>query len=132
MGGKRWLVAALASLMVAGAWIGPVRGPQGVVLAGPPLVDAAELPRPGRVLLGNEAWEALYFCESSRNPRAIGGGGRFYGAFQFTLDSWRWVGMHGNPIDHPYEVQLIAARRLHKRQGWKAWPVCARKLGLLR
>ena len=82
-------------------------------------------------LQGDAAWGALSLCESTGDFRAIGGNGRFFGAFQFTLASWRWVGMKGNPIDHPYGVQLEAARRLHARQGWEAWPVCARRLGLI-
>ena len=120
----------LAFAMVCGAWVGPVRGPRGILLAGPPIASA-HVPLPATRLTGEAAWSALSMCESSGNLKAVGGGGRYFGAFQFTLASWRWVGMSGNPVDHPYVAQLEAARRLHRRLGWGAWPVCARKLGLL-
>jgi resuscitation-promoting factor RpfB len=115
--------------MVCGSWLGPVRGPRGILLAGPPLASADIQFQPR--LTGEAAWSALAMCESSGNLRAVGGNGRYFGAFQFTLASWRWVGMSGNPVEHPYVVQLEAARRLHRRLGWGAWPVCARRLGLL-
>jgi hypothetical protein len=78
-----------------------------------------------------DVWKALAHCESSGNGRAVGGGGRYFGAFQFDLPTWASVGMAGNPADHPYGVQLAAARRLQAARGWEPWPVCARTLGLL-
>ncbi|MEA3077040.1 MAG: resuscitation-promoting factor RpfB [Actinomycetota bacterium] len=75
-------------------------------------------------------WAALARCESSDNPDAVGGGGRYYGAFQFSVATWRSVGGTGLPTDHPYEVQLAAAQRLQARRGWSQWPACARRLGL--
>ena len=88
-------------------------------------------PKPAPRVVGGDVWARLAACESGGNPRAVGGGGRFYGAFQFMLSTWRSVGMSGNPIDHPYEVQLQAAQRLQARSGWGQWPHCARKLGLI-
>jgi hypothetical protein len=55
---------------------------------------------------------------------------KFFGAFQFSLSTWHAMGESGNPIDHPYGVQLAAAQRLQARAGWGQWPQCARKLGL--
>jgi hypothetical protein len=75
-------------------------------------------------------WAALAECESNGNPRAVGGGGRYHGAFQFSIGTWRSVGGSGLPTDHSYEVQLAAAKRLQARSGWSQWPACARKLGL--
>jgi hypothetical protein len=75
-------------------------------------------------------WAALARCESSGNADAVGGGGRYYGAFQFSVGTWRSVGGTGLPTDHPYEVQLAAAQRLQARSGWSQWPSCARQLGL--
>lgn len=72
-------------------------------------------------------WDRLARCESGGNPRAVGGGGRFFGAFQFTLSSWQAVGMSGNPIDYSYADQMAAAQRLQARSGWQNWPVCARR-----
>jgi hypothetical protein len=77
-----------------------------------------------------DIWGRLAACESGGNTRAVGGGGRYYGAFQFTLGSWQRVGQSGNPIDYPYSVQLAAAQRLQSMSGWSQWPVCAKRLGL--
>jgi hypothetical protein len=90
---------------------------------------SAAAPRPAAVA-GGDVWAALARCESGGNPRAVGGGGRYFGAFQFSLGAWRSVGMSGNPIDHPYETQLAAAQRLVARSGWGQFPHCARRLGL--
>jgi hypothetical protein len=78
--------------------------------------------------IGDDVWTRLARCESGGNPRAIGGRGRFFGAFQFTLQTWHGMGMSGNPIDYPYEVQLDTAKRLQARSGWRNWPVCARRV----
>ncbi|HZN14572.1 MAG TPA: transglycosylase family protein [Acidimicrobiales bacterium] len=79
------------------------------------------------VPITGDVWGRLARCESGGNPRAIGGHGRFYGAFQFTLRTWHGIGMTGNPIDYSYADQLAAAQRLQARSGWRNWPVCARR-----
>lgn len=97
---------------------------------------AAEVPvtappdRGSRARSTDAIWAALARCESSGNPKAVGGGGRYFGAFQFSLGTWRSVGGTGNPTDHSYAVQLEAAKRLQARSGWSQWPACARRLGL--
>ncbi len=85
---------------------------------------AATAPR----VIGDDVWTRLARCESGGNPRAVGGRGKFFGAFQFTLQSWRGVGMSGNPIDYSYADQLAAAKRLQARSGWRNWPVCSRRV----
>ena len=80
------------------------------------------------VAFNADVWARLARCESGGNPRAVGGRGRFFGAFQFTLRSWHAVGMTGNPIDYPYADQLAAAQRLQAKSGWRNWPVCARRI----
>lgn len=92
-------------------------------------------PRPApapRVAPSGDVWSRLAQCESGGNPRAVSKGGTYRGAFQFSLSTWRGIGMSGDPIDHPYEVQLAAAQRLQARSGWGQWPTCARRLGLIR
>ncbi|MDQ1403267.1 MAG: resuscitation-promoting factor RpfB [Actinomycetota bacterium] len=93
-------------------------------------VSVTPKPRPARVAPTGDIWGRLAACESGGNTRAVGGGGRYFGAFQFTLGSWQRAGQTGNPIDYPYEVQLTAAQRLQSMSGWGQWPVCARRLGL--
>ena len=78
----------------------------------------------------DETFAALSRCEAGGRPTAISRSGKYFGAFQFSLATWHGVGMTGNPIDYPYEVQLEAAKRLQARSGWGQWPVCSRKLGL--
>lgn len=77
-----------------------------------------------------DVWTRLAQCESGGNPRAVSKSGKYRGAFQFSLSTWRSIGMSGDPIDHPYSVQLAAAKRLQARSGWGQWPTCARRLGL--
>lgn len=93
---------------------------------------AATAPRP-RVApanVGGDVWGALARCESGGRADAVSRSGKYFGAFQFSLQTWRGIGMSGSPIDHPYEVQLGAAQRLQARSGWGQWPTCARRLGL--
>lgn len=78
----------------------------------------------------DRAWRALAACESSGNPRAVSPSGRYFGAFQFDLTTWRELGYSGNPRDHSFSVQLEAAKKLHARRGWQPWPVCSRRLRL--
>jgi membrane protein involved in colicin uptake len=92
--------------------------------------ERARASRSAPANVGGDVWGALARCESGGNPRAVGGGGRYFGAFQFDLSSWRGAGMSGNPIDYSYGDQLAAAKRWQAKAGWGAWPHCARKLGL--
>lgn len=78
-----------------------------------------------------DIWAALARCESGGNPRAVSSSGRYRGAFQFSLATWQSIGYSGDPIDHPYAVQLQAAQKLQAQSGWGQWPSCARQLGLI-
>ena len=55
------------------------------------------------VVVDGDVWTRLARCESGGNPKAVSRNGRYFGAFQFMLSSWRGVGMTGNPVDHDYE-----------------------------
>jgi hypothetical protein len=85
-------------------------------------------PRTRSSVAGGDVWAALANCESHGNPAAVGGGGRYFGAFQFSLTTWHSLGYGGNPVDAPYEVQREAAQRLVARSGWGQFPVCGRRL----
>lgn len=85
---------------------------------------------PGRAVAPQgDIFDALARCESGGNPRAVGGGGRYFGAFQFMLSTWRSLGYSGNPVDHDYATQKTAAQRLVARSGWGQFPVCSRRIG---
>jgi opacity protein-like surface antigen len=65
-------------------------------------------------------------CESGGNPNAIGGGGRYRGAFQFMKSTWRTSPKSpgGDPIDYSYRTQAVVAVKLKQRDGAGHWPVC--------
>jgi hypothetical protein len=65
-------------------------------------------------------------CESGRNPRAIGGGGMYRGAFQFLKSTWAASPKSpgGDPIRYSYRTQGVVAVLLMQRDGAGHWPVC--------
>ncbi len=63
-------------------------------------------------------------CESHGDPKAIGGGGSFRGAFQFMRSTWASVGGHGDPAAAPLKEQYRRAAILMARSGSSPWPVC--------
>jgi transglycosylase-like protein len=65
-------------------------------------------------------------CESGGNPRAVGGGGRYRGLFQFDYGTWRGVGGKGDPAQASVREQYFRAAKLMKSRGSNPWPVCGR------
>jgi hypothetical protein len=65
-------------------------------------------------------------CESGKDPKAIGGGGMYRGAFQFMKATWRSSPKSpgGDPIRYRYKVQAVVAVKLKKRDGPGHWPNC--------
>jgi len=65
-------------------------------------------------------------CESGKDPRAIGGGGIYRGAFQFLRSTWRAAPRSpgGDPVRFRYKTQAFVAIALKKRDGAHHWPVC--------
>ena len=79
--------------------------------------------------LAGGIWAQLRQCESTGNYQEDSGNS-FYGAYQFTQETWASLGLSGNPAQASPSVQDQAAQRLQARDGWGPWPVCSRKLGL--
>lgn len=77
---------------------------------------------------GGLNWAALAQCESGGRPRAIGGGGLYFGLYQFDLQTWRGQGGTGNPIDASPAEQTMRAKSLYSQRGRAPWPVCGRLL----
>ena len=75
-------------------------------------------------------WAELRQCESDDNYGDDTGNG-YYGAYQFSEETWLGIGESGLPSDAPPAVQDAAAKALQARSGWGQWPACAAKLGLL-
>jgi len=91
------------------------------------LREAQEFARYGRSMPSAEAWRRLRVCESNDNYATDTGNG-FYGAYQFTLSTWRSVGGTGNPAEAPPGEQDARAHALYARSGSGPWPVCGRHL----
>lgn len=68
--------------------------------------------------------KAIAACESGGNPRAIGGGGMYRGAYQFSYATWAAVGGTGDPAAASMEEQTRRAAILYARSGPGQWPVC--------
>jgi hypothetical protein len=65
-------------------------------------------------------------CESGKDPDAIGGGGRYRGAFQFMRSTWKAAPKSpgGDPIKYTYTTQAVVAVALKRQDGAGHWPVC--------
>lgn len=65
-------------------------------------------------------------CESGGDPRAIGGGGMYRGAFQFLRSTWRAAPKSpgGDPIRYRWRTQAVVAIALKRRDGRHHWPNC--------
>lgn len=85
-----------------------------------------------KVTPGSTIWDQLAWCES-RGNWAIDGP-LYDGGLQFHPTTWNSYKPAGYP-DYAWqasrEQQIEVAIRVQARQGWKAWPTCAAKLGLL-
>lgn len=74
-------------------------------------------------------WYELRMCESGDNYRENTGNG-FYGAYQFSEQTWTSLGYPGRPDLGPPAMQDAAARKLQAESGWGQWPACSAALGL--
>jgi len=74
--------------------------------------------------------ERLRQCESGGNYQTNTGNG-YYGAYQFDVQTWRGLGYSGMPHEASPATQDEAARKLYQKRGWKPWPACSKKLGLV-
>jgi hypothetical protein len=74
-------------------------------------------------------WRQLRECESGDNYAENTGNG-FYGAYQFSQQTWSGLGFPGRPDLEPPAMQDQAARTLQARSGWGQWPACSAALGL--
>ncbi|WP_310727566.1 transglycosylase family protein [Streptomyces sp. N2A] len=105
---------------------------------------AAELPHDGggapapvrarHACAGNDwPWSCLAECESSGDWH-INTGNTFYGGLQFWQPTWEAFG--GLAFARRADLatrkeQIHVAKKVQAAQGWGAWPVCARRYGLI-
>ena len=64
-------------------------------------------------------------CESRGNYQIVSSTGRYRGAYQFSVETWRGVGGSGDPAAAPPAEQDARALALLRLQGKRAWPVCS-------
>ena len=74
-------------------------------------------------------WLQLRECESGDNYQADTGNG-YYGAYQFSQQTWTNLGLPGRPDLEPPSMQDQAAMQLQQQYGWGQWPACSAALGL--
>jgi hypothetical protein len=74
-------------------------------------------------------WDKVAQCESGGNW-SINTGNGYYGGLQFSKATWKAYGGHGMPHKASRAQQIKIAEKVLKKQGWRAWPACSRKLGL--
>ncbi len=75
-----------------------------------------------------DAWAKFRECESGGDYQAIGGGGLYRGAYQFSQATWEGVGGTGDPAQASPAEQDYRARLLYERNGAGQWPLCGRYL----
>jgi hypothetical protein len=113
------------------ATTGPPTTTTSTSIAPPTTTTTAPAPTPAQAsyvsLSGSFA--ALRECESGDNYSDNTGNG-YYGAYQFSLQTWQGLGYSGLPSDAAPSVQDQAAQQLQARSGWGQWPACSAELGL--
>ena len=79
----------------------------------------------GAASAANPVLERIAACESSGDPTAISADGQYRGKYQFSLETWQFVGGSGDPAAAPEAEQDRRAAVLMEQQGPSAWPNCA-------
>ena len=78
-------------------------------------------------------WDRVAQCESGGNWSANTGNG-YYGGLQFSRRAWHSYGGEAYAGTANYATrsqQIEIAEKVLTAQGWKAWPTCARRAGVL-
>jgi hypothetical protein len=68
-------------------------------------------------------WAGVARCESGGDP-TTNTGNSYFGAYQFSLSTWRSVGGAGYPHQASLLEQTRRAEALRIRSGLGQWPVC--------
>jgi LysM repeat protein len=73
-------------------------------------------------------WACIRQHESGGNYATNTGNG-YYGAYQFSLSTWRAMGGSGLPSSAPPAVQDALAQKLQAQSGFGQWPMTSRMCG---
>ena len=95
---------------------------------GGPVEAAVEPPAEEAAPVGG-TFAALRDCESG-GDYGINTGNGYYGAYQFSLETWQGLGYGGYPHEASPATQDQAAAELQSLYGWGQWPGCSWYLGL--
>ena len=79
-----------------------------------------------------QTWDRLASCESGGHWHINSGNG-FYGGLQFSSSTWAGYGGHryARQASGASRIQQVRiAEKVKRAQGWGAWPVCSRKIGV--
>jgi hypothetical protein len=122
---------AVAPAPTTTAPLGPPTTTTSTTIAPPTTTTTAAAPTPAQASYVSQSgsFAALRECESGDNYSDNTGNG-YYGAYQFSLQTWQGLGYSGLPSDAAPSVQDQAAQQLQARSGWGQWPACSAELGL--
>ncbi|MEU9044401.1 MULTISPECIES: transglycosylase family protein [unclassified Kitasatospora] len=85
------------------------------------------------VRVADLVWDELADCESGGDWRADTGNG-YYGGLQIRPSTWEesdGLRFADRPDHASRREQTTVGEEIVRRQGWEAWPSCARELGML-
>ncbi|HEX4865466.1 MAG TPA: transglycosylase family protein, partial [Acidimicrobiales bacterium] len=128
---------------VVRAVVAPAPAPAAPVSAAPPTTAPSSVPpttlppaSPASPSAGSGGdggaggvWLQLRQCESGDDYQADTGNG-YFGAYQFSQQTWTDLGFPGRPDLEPPAMQDSAAQKLQAQSGWGQWPACSAALGL--
>jgi|SRR5215471_4371867 len=126
-------MAVLLALAITVVAIGDDGGPPAQapeVFPDTPLAEEINEPTPSEPAYG--LWDKVAMCESTLNWSANTGNG-YFGGLQEDMTFWRNYGglvYAKRPDLAPRWAQIAVAEKGLAAQGWRAWPVCSRRLGL--
>ncbi len=63
-------------------------------------------------------------CESGGNARAVSADGTYRGKYQFSSETWKAMGGHGDPARASEPEQDRRALALYRARGASPWPAC--------
>ncbi|MFC5889322.1 transglycosylase family protein [Kitasatospora sp. CM 4170] len=85
------------------------------------------------VTVADLVWDDLAECESDGDWRADTGNG-YFGGLQIWPPTWEESGglrFADRPDRASRRQQTAVAEEILRMQGWEAWPVCAREIGMI-
>ena len=78
-----------------------------------------------RAAAGDPVLQRIAACESGGDPTAVSAGGQYRGKYQFSRETWRYMGGKGDPARASEAEQDRRAAKLLAQAGTSPWPNCA-------